>query len=181
MKRTAVLLSLLTACIISIAQAQNASPKPDPEIQKLQVFVGHWTGEGEIKPRPEAPTAQKVAFEETDEMILSGFFLEVREFSNGTVPPELYIVGYDPAKKIYPVNWYTGAGRTMSGTLTCEGNTWILISSLTDGKPYQVRFTLTFAADRMSHTDKTEVSSDGKSWVTVYEGKLSKVNPETKK
>ena len=180
MKRKTFVVPLLVLCCISMIQAQNAAPKPDPETEKLHVFVGHWRGEGETKPLPQHPTAQKLVFEETNEMILGGFFLEVRD--SGMMGLQLYIIGYDPAKKTYPVAWYTDAGTTTFGTMTCEGNTWILTwSSESGGKPHQGKFTMNVAPDGMSHTDKQEASSDGTTWITVYEGKLTKVSSEAKK
>jgi hypothetical protein len=35
--------------------AQTTVPKPDPELKKLGVIVGHWTYEGEYKAGPLGP------------------------------------------------------------------------------------------------------------------------------
>jgi len=51
-QRSSLLLSLIVICFVTPLRAQTSAPKPDPELKKLHVLVGHWTYEGEYKPGP---------------------------------------------------------------------------------------------------------------------------------
>jgi hypothetical protein len=54
MQRFRVILFALVACfaMATLAQAQAPTPKPNPELAKLHVFNGHWTGTAEYKAGP---------------------------------------------------------------------------------------------------------------------------------
>jgi hypothetical protein len=186
MKRISLLLSILLICFVAATQAQTAPPKPGPELQKLQVWLGHWKGVFEGQSGWWGP-ADKVPFEETSEMILGGFFVQTRVTWMNSGSHALFIQGYDPAKKSYPTIYYSGSdGKIRSGTLTASaGNTWTLISDgpwhSYAGKDCLVRITTTFSADSMSRQEKYEISEDGKTWTTIGEYKGTRVKPAAKK
>jgi hypothetical protein len=60
MRRFHILLLLLVACFTTAVQAQTPAtvPKPDPELKKLAVFLGHWTFEEDYKPGPIGPSGE---------------------------------------------------------------------------------------------------------------------------
>jgi len=180
MKRISLLFSVLVICFAALIHAQTAPPKPDPELQKYRVWLGHWRGVIEY------PSGQKVPVEETFEMILGGFFMQARVSWPEFGSHDLWIQGYDPTKRNYPVMWYSGNnGRIRSGTLTVDGNIWTLTSNgpwfSSDGKENLVRITTTFPADSTSRQEKGEVSEDSKTWATFYEYKATKTKPAAKK
>lgn len=184
MKRISLLLSVLVICFVTSTQAQTAGPKPGPELKKFQVWLGHWKGVIEYQSGWWGP-AHKVPVEETYELILEGFFMQDRVTVNRT-RHDLWILGYDPAKKNYPTTAYSGmTGTIYSYTHTVDGNTWTLISNgpsiSHDGKDYLFRITTTFSADLMSRQEKAELSDDGKTWTTIFEYKGAKVKPAAKK
>ncbi len=41
MQRTSLLLSLVVICFVNPLRAQTSAPKPDPELKKLHLLVGH--------------------------------------------------------------------------------------------------------------------------------------------
>ena len=183
MPRISLLLSALVICFVTSMQAQTAAPQPDPDLQKLHVFVGHWTGEVEYKPGPWGP-GSKAVIEETGQMILGGHFLQIQDTWKGSSTQSLWIIGYDPTNKNYPTTEYSSSGHTMSGTITCDGKVWSYTSAKKislGGTQYSIRLTLTPAADRMSRLDKAEVSSDDKIWLPFDEEKWTKVKPASKK
>jgi len=182
MQRISLLFAVLVVLFIAAVQAQTASPQPGPELQKLHVFVGHWTGEVEYKPGPWGP-GSKTVFEETGQMILGGHFLQVQDIVKGS-QQDLWIIGYDPANKNYPTASYGIDGGIMAGTVTCDGNVWGYTSAKKislGGTQYAMRFILTPAADGMSRLDKVEVSPDDKTWLPFDEEKWTKVKPAPKK
>src|SRR5262245_10351175 len=111
--------ALLTASIL-LAQAP-APPKPGPEAQKLQVFVGTWTMDGESKMDPKG----KVTGTDTVDS-LGGFFVR-RNFTGKSPMGEVkgtHIFGWDPVKKTYVQSSYDSDGGYGTGTVTVNGSTW---------------------------------------------------------
>ncbi|MGA2169402.1 MAG: DUF1579 family protein [Terracidiphilus sp.] len=181
MTRIAILSSLLAVCLGIAAQAQTAPAKPGPELQKLHVFVGHWKGEGTIQPGPFSHVG-KENFEETDEMILGGFFLQMRVTLKEAGRQDLWVIGYDPVNNNYPATHFLGDGRVTTRTYTLDGSTWRYTGKFSAaGKQYQFRGTATFAADGMSYTNKGEFSPDGNTWSPAWDEKITKAKPGPKK
>jgi len=120
-------------------------------------------------------------------MILGGFFMQDRVYWPESGSHDLWIQGYDPTKKNYPVTWYSANdGKIRSATLTVDdANTWTLLSNepwfSDDGKECLVRITTTFSKDSMSRQEKDEISEDGKTWTTIGEYKGTKTKPAAKK
>ena len=120
-------------------------------------------------------------------MILGGFFMRDRVYWPESGSHDLWIQGYDPTKKSYPVTYYSGYdGKIYSWTLTVDDrNIWTLLSNgpwfSHDGKEYWVKITTTFSADSMSRQERTEISEDGKAWTAYAEYKGTKTKPAEKK
>lgn len=180
MQRINILLFLLVVCFATAVQAQTPAPKPDPEVKKLHARLGHWMVEEEFKPGPLGPGG-KFTSEETDEMILGGFFLQARR-TDKEGGEMLWFVWYDPVNKNFRNSGYTNDGGTWSAVLSVSGNTWTFTGKyVVAGKQYLFRNTNVFAADLMSFTRKEDISSDGKTWTPFFEGKYTKTEPAPKK
>jgi len=163
--------------------AQTTAPKPDPEFKKFDVFLGHWTYEGEYKAGPLGP-GSKVTGEETGKRILGGFFIQFQFTERGAMGETrgVEIVGYDPANKALFSNEYYDNGTTASGAYVFNGSTVTYLGKfLVGGKPYMVKNTMIFAADWMSFAAKGEISTDGKAWAPSFEGQFMKAKPVPKK
>jgi hypothetical protein len=183
MRRFHILPLLLVACFATATLAQTPAPKPDPEMKKLAVLVGHWTYEGEYKPGPLGPGG-KVTGTETDQEILAGFFLEGRQTEKGAMGEThtLDLYGYDPVNKNFTFSAFTDDGSSYSGVMTISETTWTWSGKMTTaGGEVLFRGTNILAADGMSFTQKMEVSSGGKTWMPVYESKWTKAKPAPKK
>jgi hypothetical protein len=174
---------LLIVCIAAALQAQAPAPKPDPEVKKLSVFVGHWTYEGETKPSPLGPGG-KVTGEESFRMILGGFFQEHRVTGKGPSgqTQSIEIDGYDSVNKNFTYTVYIDDGTTASGVYTVTGNTLPYTGKfVAKGKQYFQRGTWVLSPDTMSYTEKSDISTDGKTWQPYTEGKSTKAPPAAKK
>jgi hypothetical protein len=162
---------------------QAQAPKPDPELNRLLPWVGHWTIEGESKAGPLSP-AGKFTGEQAVRMTLGGFFLETRVVEKTTTgeTEELEIIGHDPVNKNFTLSLYEKGGDTYSGTFIVSANkvAWS-VKSVVAEKHIQIRGTDVYAADWMSFTRKAEVSIDGKTWTPFYENNYTKVRPAAKK
>jgi len=167
-------LLVLLGAIAATAQTPPA-PKPGPEHQKLQMFLGNWTFEGEAKAGPLGPGG-KFTGSDREESV-GGFFIQ-RNFQGKGPAGEIKgvaILGYDSAKKSYVTSSFGSDGTASTGTATVNGNTWTFNETAAfAGKPIQNRCTIAFANGNASYTVKCETSADGKSWSPTFEGKATK-------
>lgn len=176
MRRCCVIMCVLISCLVTSGQTQ--APKPGPELQRLRAWVGHWKGDVKTNPTPWGPGG-KYAVEENDQMILGGYFLESRAHLKENGVRELWVVGYDALKKNYPATDYSSDGRITSWTFSGNGNTWTCLRVgryTVAGKSYLVRTTVVFTADKMSRTDRSEISEDGNSWITTATKKMARIS-----
>lgn len=179
MKRiaVAVFLAVLTSAFLVWAQVPNSAPKPNPEINKLAVYVGQWSYQGEYS-QEMSGAAGKVTGDASSEMILGGHFLEWRWRERGATGETrgFEILRYDPVNKTYPSQAFGDDGSSMSGEYTIEKNVSRFSGKSTvAGKQQLIRVTEAFSADLMSFTQKIEVSEDGMTWGLLFEGKFIKV------
>jgi len=183
MARTIALLFLLVFCFTTAMQAQAPAPKPDPEVKKLSVYLGHWTYEGESKPGPWGPGG-KITGERDARWILRGFYLETRDRQKRPTgeSQSIEIDGYDPANKTATWTVFADDGETPSGVSAFTSGTSVTWSGkfVLGGKQYLVRGTDVFARDLLSFTERSEFSSDGKTWMPDWEYKATKAQPAAK-
>ena len=151
-------------------------PKPVPEHQRLQYFVGEWKNEGNMKASPWGPGGK---FTGTDHnSMLGGFFLVMH--SEGTSPmgamKEVAVMGFDPKEKIYTYDGYDNMGMHETSKGTVSGKTWTWLSPEQEmgGKKMKGRFILTEVGPS-SYTYTYDSSTDGGPWTNIMEGKATKV------
>jgi hypothetical protein len=179
----ALAVGLAVLVFASSIWAQTQAPKPDPELKKFDVFLGHWTSEGEYKAGPLGPGG-KVTGERTVKRILGGFFFEFQSTAKGPAGESrgIWILGYDPLNKKFFINEYYDNGSTASGTYVFDGNTCTYSGKCAiGGKLYMLKMIAALAVDLMTYTVRGEISSDGKTWAPYYEGKVVKSMPAPKK
>ena len=184
MKRMAFLvgLTVLVFTVSTWAQTQAQAPKPDPELKKLGIMVGHWKYEGEYKAGPGGPNG-KAHGEEFVQWILGGFFLQDLEIETGALGDARMALhyAYDPVKKHFVACGLMSDGGPASGIATVSGNTINWEGNVVlEGKEYSMRNVYVVAADMMSMTQKVEVSADGKTWTPFFEALFTKVKPAPK-
>jgi len=184
MKRITLAVGTLVLVFMVLLWAQTTAPKPDPEIKKFDVFLGHWMYTAEYKAGPLGP-ASKSTGELSGRKILGGFFFEMQAVDRGATGESraLEIVGYDPANKTFFSTEYHDDGNLFFGKYVFNGNTVIDTGKFTvGGKAYMFKATMILAADSMSFTGKGEISTDGNSWSPWLEIKYMKVlKPSPKK
>ena len=175
MRHIAIAVGLVVLLFTAALQAQ--SPKPYPELKRLDPLVGEWSLEGEAKATP-IGRAGKYTSTQTVNWILGGFFLH---WDFGLKGPDGEIKGieidsYDPVRKVFRAQWWNDDGSITTGTYTPRGNVIEFSGkTVTPDKQYELRQTYTFSADGMSYTYKDEVSMDGKTWIPWSESKGTKV------
>ena len=167
------------ACFASavFAQQTNQPPKPSPEHQKLALWFGEWTYEGENQTTFLGPGG-KFTGRMTGRPILDGFGAEYVFVENGPSGETrtVEIDGYDSVAKNYPGIWLCSDGSLGLSSFTMNGNvaTWEG-TSMANGRRFKDRGTDAVAADGMSIVKQGEISEDGKTWVQVSTMKATKV------
>ena len=173
MKRIVFVAGLVIAVLTVGLLAQTAAPKPGPEHQKLNIWVGDWTSEGESQATPLGP-ARKYVGKATVRPILNGFFVEWRGQSGDSSWNE--VDGYDALNKTYFWTGFSDDGSFNSVTYTIDGTKVKYSGTLILGdKQYRIRGTMEFGSDFMSCVDKQEVSADGRTWMPNFQLKMVKI------
>lgn len=159
--------------------AQTA-PKPGAEHKKLEVWVGTWSTQGEVK-SGNGYGVPAGKFSRTDQFrwLPGGFFLQHTRDGKG---PEneihhMSMVGYSPTLGKYTWTWFDLASpASASFTMTSSGDRWVTTGGGTSraGKAFQERCTNDFLATG-SITFTCATSPDGKTWTASLEGKATKV------
>jgi hypothetical protein len=183
MKRFSFAVGLVLLVFAGSLWAQTAAPKPDPELKKLGVMVGHWTYEGEYKASPLGP-AGKAKGEEFIQWILGGFFLQDLEIEKGALGETrmALLYAYDPASKNIVGKGLMSDGGPTSGIAKVSGNTITFEGKFVfGGKENLMRTAYIVAANLTNMTQKVEISVDGKTWTPVFDAIFTKVKPTPKK
>lgn len=160
--------------LASAALAQMETPKPAPELKKLDFLVGKWVSESEVKPGPMGPGG-KVTADEHNEWMEGGYFLVLRpKFTGAFTGSSIAFMGYDPDEKVYTYYEFSSNGEVTHSTGTVNGDTWTWLSEFKMGpKMAKGRYTLKVLSPT-AYTFKFEVSDDGTNWTSVLEGKDKK-------
>ena len=174
MKRAGMILAaawFLTAA----AMAQMAAPKPAPELKKLDVFVGTWNLDGNMKPGMMGPGGSMTENEKC-EWMEGGFYLVCHSdykssMGNGV---GLSVMGYSTDDKAYTYREFSSAGEFVDSKGTLDGDTWTWINDeKMGGMSMKGRFTIHMMS-AASYAFAFDMSQDGAKWSTVMEGKAGK-------
>ncbi len=177
MRRIMIVIGISMLLAAVALQAQTQTPKPAPEYKAYDVWIGDWQYEGTSMASPLGP-AGKYSGKQTVRWVLNGFFVEFRSEEKG---PQgnvevIELDWYDAATKSYPWQAFSNNGDMVSAIGTVSGNVWKNSGTFThSGIRYQFRNVITFSADGMSTTWKNEISTDGKTWQVLAEGKATKI------
>jgi hypothetical protein len=164
------------------AQTQAQAPKPDPELKKLGILVGHWTYEGHYNTTSLGPGG-KASGDEFFQWILGGFFLQDLEIEKGAQGETrtASLCAYDSVNKNIVSSGLGSDGSQASGIMKVSGNTITVEAKMViGGKETLMKAVMTVAPDLMSMTAKVEISMDAKAWVPFGDFQFTKVKPTPK-
>jgi pimeloyl-ACP methyl ester carboxylesterase len=151
------------------AQNPQQPPEPDPALRCLDVFVGKWNTEGQLRATPSSP-AIKIIGTDTYEWLTGGFFLvhrvDVRMGDEEVKSVE--IIGYDDSSQTYPMHSFDNKGSYDLLQASVHDGTWIIT-----GK--SIRFTGAFSDDGNIIMGNWELLTDGSNWSPWMEVKLTRV------
>jgi hypothetical protein len=169
--------AVLSVCAIVLAAALASAeepqmPQPTAEHEALEMWVGNWSGEGEMKPGLFGPGGPMSWSEECTWFEGSKFHVVCR--SEGTSPmgtvKGLGIVGYNPGKQVYTHYGVDNNGWSAYAEGTRTGDTWTYLSEeMMGGQKYDTRATMTMTSpDTVEFT--WEMSEDGETWTLLMDG-----------
>lgn len=180
MKRSlsALLLMLLLPSLgLSQSKADPTPPKPAPEVQNLGYYVGTWKGAGEAKAGPFGP-AGNLSSNMTCEWFTGGFQVVCRGEEMGPTGKRAFlnILSYDQEKKTYTEYSISNLGESeydRDGSFV-DGKLIFLLDQDADGKPAKIRYTEAHVSPDY-YTYKAEAAINGAPWMTMAEGKITRV------
>lgn len=172
-------LAMTLAAIILVAAtavAQMEMPKPGPEHKKMDVFVGTWTLDGDMKPGPMGPGG-KMSENEKCEWMEGGFFVvchadyKMEKMGNGV---GLSVMGYSNDDKAYTYREFSSDGEFLDSRGMLDGDTWTWTSDeKMGGVTTKGRFTMKMTSPS-SYNFTFEMSQDGTKWATMMDGKATR-------
>ena len=178
MIRTAIVTLLLATCAVAQAPQQATAPGLSPQHQRMSFFLGDWTASGTSKISPKSPAAP-FTLKEHGEFVTDGYFLETKTSMKGplgTVNSQR-VMGYNVQDKVYTYNVYNSLGEHQVALGHLNGNTWTWNSEeKLNGLVITGRYTIVETGPD-TFTFKSEVADPKGGWVTVMEGKASRVPP----
>ena len=170
------LLIPLLLCVAALGGRQSLSPQPSPEHKRLQFFVGDWKVEGDIKQSAFGPAGKMTATQHC-EWFDGQFHVTCRGEGTelGVKSKDLVIFGYDAAQGVYTRYNIGSSGEGALATAKLDGKIWRWQGGEKDTtKGMQVRFPATEVSPD-SYTFQVDVSIDGKPFVTVLQGKATRI------
>jgi hypothetical protein len=174
MKRAAMIL-VAGLVLAAAAMAQAGPPKPGPELKKLDVFVGSWTLDGNMKAGVMGPGGPMTETEKCEWMD-GNFYLVCHAdyksaMGNGV---GLSVMGYSGDDKAYTYREFNSFGEFDDSRGTVDGDTWTWTNDEKMGNmTMKGRFTIKLTS-ATSYNFMFEMSQDGTKWTTVMDGKGTK-------
>ena len=161
--------------LFGMASHPPEAPKPAPELQKLEYFVGTWTADGEMKPGP-LGAGGKVTATNHVRWMDGGFFLVTHSEFRGAMGQgvETSYMGYDSSDQTYTYDSFNSLGEASHARGRLNADTWTWLSETRVG-PRTMKGRLTLRMVSATRYDfKFEMSPDGANWSVVLEGKDTK-------
>lgn len=174
MKRSGIVV-LGAMLLAASAWSQMSAPQPGPEQKKLDIFVGSWTLDGDLKPGPMGAGGKMTEIQKC-EWMEGGFFLVCRADFKSAVgnASGLSLMGYSAEDKGYTYREFNSLGEFMESKGAFEGDIWTWSGEDKMGDiPIKGRFTMKFTSPT-SYSFTYEISQDGSKWTTAMDGKATK-------
>jgi len=180
MIRIAIIALFLSSFAFAQAPQQSTPPGVLPQHQRMGYFLGDWTASGTSKISPKTPAAP-FTLKEHGEWVTDGYFLETKTSMKGplgTVNSQR-VMGYNVEDKVYTYNVYNSLGEHQVALGHLNGNTWTWDSAeKLNGIAIKGRYTIVETGPD-TFTFKSEVADPKGGWVTVMEGKATRVAPSS--
>jgi hypothetical protein len=167
--------NVILAAVMLASAAMAQTPKPAPELKKLDIFVGTWTLNGNMKAGTMGPGGTMTENNKC-EWMEGGFYLVCHSDYTGTMGSGvgMSVMGYSSDEKAYTYREFESDGEFVDSRGKLDGETWTWINDeKADGATMKGRFTIQMTSSS-SYTFAFDMSQDGTKWSTVMEGKAGK-------
>ena len=172
---TTGMIMLAGLILAATAMAQEAPPKPGPELKKLDMFVGTWALDGTMKPGAMGPGGSMTESEKC-EWMEGGFYVVCHTDYKSTMGNGvgLSVLGYSIEDKAYTYREFNSFGEFEDSRGVLDGDTWTWTSDeKMGGMTMKGRFTMKITS-ASSYNFTFEMSQDGTKWNAMMDGKASK-------
>ena len=165
-------LVLAFACCGSAFCQGEHTPQPAPELKEINFLAGTWKTEADVKPSPMGPGGKMTSVDRY-EWQKGNFFLIGNVAYKSTMGDgvELFVMGYDTAKKAFTYDAFNSSGERIAGRGVKNGDT--IVWTDTGDVPFKWRY-IEKIVSPTSMSIKFEASQDGSTWNTIMEGKSTK-------
>lgn len=156
----------------------DTAAAPSAEVSELDYFVGTWLVKGTIASGPWGPGGP-FGWTDTTKWMRGNFFV-VGHWDFKTPPElggdgeEIFIMGYDPARKHYTFDAFSSQGRHQVSQGTLDSDIWTWASEAIYGEQNVKQRMVMKILSSTSYELIFEVSSDGVNWTRFMEGKAQK-------
>lgn len=160
--------------VLAAAAVAQEMPKPGPEHKKLDIFVGSWTLEGDMKPGVMGPGGRTTENEKCEWM--EGEFFVVCHTDYKTTMGNgsgISIMGYSVEDKSYTYREFNSWGEFTDAKGSLDGDAWTWINDFKEGNMTKGRFTMKVTSPA-SYNFSYEASEDGTKWTLAMDGKATK-------
>jgi hypothetical protein len=179
------LVSFVLACVLSVIVAgAQSQTMPGPEVKKLEVIVGRFTIEDELKAGAMGPDSPAMKFSGTEDCrwTAGGFAVicEAELHRPGKKYSESSFIYYDPTSKTYKHHAVDSSGGVENKTGTVNGDVWTWLGdSIFGGKLYHTQYIMKFvSADSFEYTDESgENENSMKVFVSGKETRVAAIKP----
>lgn len=178
MYRLAIIAVFASSFVFAQAPQQPSPTGVLPQHQEMGYFAGDWTATGTARISPTTPAAP-FTLKEHGEWVTDGYFLETKTSMKGTLGTvnSQRVMGYNVQDKVYTYNVYNSLGEHQVALGHVNGNNWTWDSEeKLNGITVEGRYTITLTSPN-SYDFKSEVANPKGGWVTVMEGKATRVAP----
>ncbi len=105
-------------------QSQQQSQR-NPELDRLDIFIGKWINEGYTVATPEAPSV-KITTSDVYEWMPGKFFVLHMAYGRIGIMDVggVEILGYDPATGQYTTRFFDSRGNITESSLSVDGDSW---------------------------------------------------------
>jgi hypothetical protein len=171
--------AVVSLCAVQFVAAEEPkAPKPGPEHQRLEYYVGTWTTEGEVKPSEFGPGGKMTGTDRCE--WFEGRFAVVCH-TEGKSPSgatkSIGILGYSPETKEYTYYGVDNSGMTMTSVPhgKVQGDTWTYSDeSMMGGKMVKSRVVIKEVSPTQ-YTFKMDMQNPDGTWATMMESKSTKM------
>ena len=162
--------------LAAVALAQMETPKPGPEVKKLDTFAGSWTLEGDVKASPMGPGGKVIENQKCDWMEGSFYLVCHSDYKSATMGNGvgMSIMGYSADDKAYTYREFNSWGEFADSRGSVNGDTWTWTSDeKMGGQTMKGKFTMKVTSPT-SYSCTYEMSPDGAKWTTAMDCKATK-------